>query len=823
MENVTPMIKQYLTLKQSLEEGVLLFYRLGDFYELFFEDAEIVSKELDLVLTGRSAGNSKKAPMCGVPYHAAKSYMQRLVDKGYKIAIAEQMQDPSETKGLVERDIVKIITQGTNLEVEENTTNLIASVDSDLVNYHVVFCDLASNQMSHQVIEKTLQTLLFTLYSNNVKEVLTQDPLILKELKEKSDLVLSSHALQTHQESIDPLKNASKRLIEYLQYTQKQTIAPRVIKNQDKIMELDYQTTANLELFSTLRSQTKANSLWSFLDKTQSSMGSRKLKQWIQKPLFDLDKIIDRQTKIDYLLENFLDRHQLGLYLKEIYDIERIATRIDFNSCSAQDLIRLKQSLHVVEQIKQFIPFSELQTLPNTSITYDLINKTLMDNPPAQIKDGNTINNHVDKELDELRSLLSDSNAWLLNYEAKEKERSGIKNLKIGYSRAFGYYIEVSKGQVNQVKDDLGYTRRQTLTNAQRYITEELKEMEDKILSASDKIVLIETRIFNELIEKLKKQTDKLAQVGNTIAELDVLYALSEISSQQGFVKPIFHTKKAIHISNSVHPILEYTLRKHQVISNDCHLDETKDVMILTGPNMGGKSTYMRQIAIVIIMAQMGCYVKATEAHLPLFDRIFTRMGASDDIMLGQSTFMIEMTEANIAIKHATEHSLILFDELGRGTATYDGMAIARSIIEYLSTKVKAKTIFSTHYHELTQLSKHFDNIVNYQVSVKEERKEITFLYKIKEGAANRSYGVHVAYLAQLPDSVLKQATKYLHELERQDNISLSDAYQEVEEMSTKESKVETLIKTIDIENTTPLQALNHLTQLQKLLKDDHE
>lgn len=822
MENATPMIKQYLTLKQSLEEGVLLFYRLGDFYELFFDDAEIVSKELDLILTGRSAGNSKKAPMCGVPYHAAKSYMQRLVDKGYKIAIAEQMQDPSETKGLVERDIVKIITQGTNLEVEDDTINLIASVESDLVNYHIVYCDLASNQMSHQVIEKTLQTLLFTLYSNNVKEVLTQDQQLLKELKEKSDIVLSSYQLSANQETLDPLKNASTRLIEYLQYTQKQTITPRVIKQNDKTMELDYQSIANLELLNTLRSQSKANSLWSYLDKTQSSMGSRKLKQWIQKPLFDLEKIIDRQLKIDYLLQNFLDRYQLGLYLKEIYDIERISTKIDYSSCSAQDLIRLKHSLKVVEHIKELIPFSELKALPNTYSTYDLIDKTLTDNPPVLIKDGNTINNHVNQELDELRSLLKDSNSWLLNYETQEKERTGIKNLKIGYSRAFGYYIEVSKGQVNQVKDDYGYTRRQTLTNAQRYITTELKEMEDKILSASDKILVIETQIFNDLIDKLKNQTEKLAVVGNTIAELDVLYSLSEISSQPGFVKPIFHDKKAVHIVNSVHPILELTLKKHQVISNNFYLDESKDVMILTGPNMGGKSTYMRQIAIVVIMAQMGCYVKAASAHLPLFDRIFTRMGASDDIMLGQSTFMIEMIEANIAIQHATENSLILFDELGRGTATYDGMAIARSIIEYLATKIKAKTIFSTHYHELTQLAHHYDNIINYQVSVQEERKEITFLYKIKEGAANRSYGVHVAYLAQLPESVLKQAAKYLHELERQDKMSLSTSY-EIEEDIKKESKVESLIKTIDIENTTPLQALNHLTQLQKLLKDDHE
>lgn len=822
MENATPMIKQYLTLKQSLEEGVLLFYRLGDFYELFFDDAEIVSKELDLILTGRSAGNSKKAPMCGVPYHAAKSYMQRLVDKGYKIAIAEQMQDPSETKGLVERDIVKIITQGTNLEVEDDTINLIASVESDLVNYHIVYCDLASNQMSHQVIEKTIQTLLFTLYSNNVKEVLTQDQQLLKELKEKSDIVLSSYQLLANQETLDPLKNATTRLIEYLQYTQKQTITPRVIKQNDKTMELDYQSIANLELLNTLRSQSKANSLWSYLDKTQSSMGSRKLKQWIQKPLFDLEKIIDRQLKIDYLLQNFLDRYQLGLYLKEIYDIERISTKIDYSSCSAQDLIRLKHSLKVVEHIKELIPFSELKALPNTYSTYDLIDKTLTDNPPVLLKDGNTINDHVNQELDELRSLLKDSNSWLLNYETQEKERTGIKNLKIGYSRAFGYYIEVSKGQVNQVKDDFGYTRRQTLTNAQRYITTELKEMEDKILSASDKILVIETQIFNDLIDKLKNQTEKLAVVGNTIAELDVLYSLSEISSQPGFVKPIFHDNKAVHIVNSVHPILELTLKKHQVISNNFYLDESKDVMILTGPNMGGKSTYMRQIAIVVIMAQMGCYVKAASAHLPLFDRIFTRMGASDDIMLGQSTFMIEMIEANIAIQHATENSLILFDELGRGTATYDGMAIARSIIEYLATKIKAKTIFSTHYHELTQLAQHYDNIINYQVSVQEERKEITFLYKIKEGAANRSYGVHVAYLAQLPESVLKQAAKYLHELERQDKMSLSTSY-EIEEDIKKESKVESLIKTIDIENTTPLQALNHLTQLQKLLKDDHE
>lgn len=815
MENLSPMLQQYLNMKQEVGPDTLLFFRLGDFYELFFDDAKIVANELELILTARAAGNNQKAPMCGVPHHAAHSYIQRLISKGYKVAIAQQMEDPSTAKGLVKREVTKIITQGTNFDHDENESVHLASITSDLFNFYIVLYDITSNQLKTFEIEKEISQLITLLVQHQVKEILIPQSVERKWLEDNTEIEISEHEINVKNKS--PLEAAKSRLEAYLEYTQKQSITPKQIQNDKETMKLDYVSLQNLELLEVIRSNSKSHSLFSYLNKTKTSMGTRLLKEWIKYPLLKEEDILERQEKVGYLVDEYLIHHQLNELLSDLYDISRISTKIEYKTSNAQDLVRLKKSLVTFEKIKDLFEetsFLKHLNIENTLFIANEIEAILVDEPPLSIGTDPTIKRGVHQELDEYTQLLNDSNSWLLNYENRLKDETGIKNLKVGYSKQFGYYLEVSKGQLHLIKDEYGFIRRQTLTNAERYLSDELKQQEEKILSASSEIEKIETQLLKELNEKLLNEVDLIKETGLIMAQIDCLSSLASISNQAGFIKPQFTQSKEIVLIDSTHPILEFSTKSHRIIANDFVMDESQDIMILTGPNMGGKSTYMRQVAITIIMAQMGCYVKAKEAKLPLFDAIYTRMGASDDIMSGHSTFMIEMIEANQAITKATPQSLILFDEIGRGTSTYDGMAIAGSILDYLATKIKATTIFSTHYHQLTTLALQHSNIVNYQVLVQEKNQDITFLYKVEPGSANRSYGIHVAALADLPHEIIMKANQVLNEIQV-NSMDLSEV-SEPKPIQVK-SKVSKQLEEIDIEQLTPLQALQLLDNLKQL------
>lgn len=815
MENLSPMLQQYLNMKQEVGPDTLLFFRLGDFYELFFDDAKIVANELELILTARAAGNNQKAPMCGVPHHAAHSYIQRLISKGYKVAIAQQMEDPSIAKGLVKREVTKIITQGTNFDHDENESVHLASITSDLFNFYIVLYDITSNQLKTFEIEKEISQLITLLVQHQVKEILIPQSVERKWLEDNTEIEISEHEINVKNKS--PLEAAKSRLEAYLEYTQKQSITPKQIQNDKETMKLDYVSLQNLELLEVIRSNSKSHSLFSYLNKTKTSMGTRLLKEWIKYPLLKEEDILERQEKVGYLVDEYLIHHQLNELLSDLYDISRISTKIEYKTSNAQDLVRLKKSLVTFEKIKDLFEetsFLKHLNIDNTLFIANEIEAILVDEPPLSIGTDPTIKRGVHQELDEYTQLLNDSNSWLLNYENRLKDETGIKNLKVGYSKQFGYYLEVSKGQLHLIKDEYGFIRRQTLTNAERYLSDELKQQEEKILSASSEIEKIETQLLKELNEKLLNEVDLIKETGLIMAQIDCLSSLASISNQAGFIKPQFTQSKEIVLIDSTHPILEFSTKSHRIIANDFVMDESQDIMILTGPNMGGKSTYMRQVAITIIMAQMGCYVKAKEAKLPLFDAIYTRMGASDDIMSGHSTFMIEMIEANQAITKATPQSLILFDEIGRGTSTYDGMAIAGSILDYLATKIKATTIFSTHYHQLTTLALKHSNIVNYQVLVQEKNQDITFLYKVEPGSANRSYGIHVAALADLPHEIIMKANQVLNEIQV-NSMDLSEV-SEPKPIQVK-SKVSKQLEEIDIEQLTPLQALQLLDNLKQL------
>lgn len=817
MEQLSPMLQQYQAMKKQIGEKTLLFFRLGDFYELFFEDAQIVSKELDLILTARAAGNQQKAPMCGVPHHAANAYMQRLVDKGYKIAVAEQMEDPATSKGLVKRDIIKIVTQGTNLEADVESDHYLVAISQDLLSYYLCFYNITNNQLFHKVIEHDFSLLLSTLKSYQAKEILCEKGELYQQLAELYAVSETNSDEKEH----DLLKATQHMIEQYLSYTQKKTIHPTIIELEQDILQLDGNTIANLELINPLRASSKSPTLYNYLNKCETSMGKRLLKKWISQPLFSKTAILARQQQVGWLKESLFLRDQVRQQLKMVYDVERIATKITFGQVMAQDILRLKESLKAYQQLQiitQNSPLTNLyQSTCNELIT--LIEQTISDQAPILLKDGNTICHGVSQELDRMRDVLEKANQWLLQYEQQQKTQTGIKNLKVGFSRAFGYFIEVSKGQINLVKEEFGYMPRQTLTNGQRYLTTALKQHEDEIQVAQSRSLQLEEALFNKFVKTLQKQVALFQQVGQSLANTDCLLSLAEISSQQGFITPTFNDQHVIELLDNRHPILVANSPLNQVISNDWVSQSDDVVILLTGPNMGGKSTYMRQCAISVIMAQIGCDVMAAKANLPLFDKIFTRMGASDDILSNQSTFMVEMVEANTALSFATKDSLILFDEIGRGTSTYDGMAIAHGMIEYIASELGCKTIFSTHYHELTQLQQQHRGVKNYQVAVHEDRNKITFQYKVIPGAANRSYGIHVAQLAKLPTQVVKQAMQVYQQYQNRQpqNTQVSEPVQWVRQPS----KVEVALKSIDVNQITPIEALNYLVQLKQLEDQD--
>ena len=834
----TPMMQHYLKMKEE-NPNAILFYRLGDFYEMFFDDAKLVSQELDLVLTGRSAGVEEKVPMCGVPFHAANSYISRLVKKGYKVAICEQLEDPSNAKGLVDRGIVKIVTPGTYMDstMDAKTTNYMASCDISSFEITVVYCELSTGELKYQTLQRSLVALQKALLEQNVSELvcpMAMDKKWMSALEEMETILISKHKKSSVDSQDLPLlngieseslKEAFALLMAYLKDTQKQHIdhfLPIESMDKDKVLVMDYETKNHLELVSSQSTNTKAESLWSFMDKCQSAMGSRLLKRWIEYPLIDAKKIAKRQAAIKDLKENFMLRENLKEHLVYVYDMERLASRMAYGSASPRDVLQLVATLEHAKPILDLAisldSYPEFSQVPDCQELYNEIKNAIVENPPLTLKEGGVFNDGYNQELDEVRRIAKKGKDFILELEAKERERTGVKSLKVGYNRIFGYFIEVRNGNLANIKDEFGYHAKQTLANATRFVTQELKEKEEQILHAQETKVKLEQSLFNDLLLRIKRDLFDLHACAQALSTIDVLVSLAILASEKGYVCPVFHPGYNVNVVEGKHPILDDRMKKKRYVSNDWKMSEDEHVQLITGPNMGGKSTYMRQNALLVVMAQMGSFIPAKTAELPIFDRIFTRIGASDDILTGKSTFMVEMMEANAALCYATKHSLILFDEIGRGTATYDGMALAQAMLEYIDEAIGAKTLFSTHYHELTDLEKEHPSMHNVHVDVREEKNEIEFRYRIIDGKADKSYGINVARLAHLPKVVLDRAAQLLTNFENQDN---NQNYQPslfvMEQVQPEKSKLLQQLQELDIDSMTPRDALDCLYELKKL------
>lgn len=834
----TPMMQHYLKMKEENPDAIL-FYRLGDFYEMFFDDAKLVSQELDLVLTGRSAGVEEKVPMCGVPFHAANSYISRLVKKGYKVAICEQLEDPSNAKGLVDRGIVKIVTPGTYMDstMDAKTTNYMASCDISSFEITVVYCELSTGELKYQTLQRSLVALQKALLEQNVSELvcpMAMDKKWMSALEEMETILISKHKKSSVDSQDLPLlngieseslKEAFALLMAYLKDTQKQHIdhfLPIESMDKDKVLVMDYETKNHLELVSSQSTNAKAESLWSFMDKCQSAMGSRLLKRWIEYPLIDAKKIAKRQAAIKDLKENFMLRENLKEHLFYVYDMERLASRMAYGSASPRDVLQLVATLEHAKPILDLAisldSYPEFSQVPDCQELYNEIKNAIVENPPLTLKEGGVFNDGYNQELDEVRRIAKKGKDFILELEAKERERTGVKSLKVGYNRIFGYFIEVRNGNLSNIKDEFGYHAKQTLANATRFVTQELKEKEEQILHAQETKVKLEQSLFNDLLLRIKKDLFDLHACAQALSTIDVLVSLAILASEKGYVCPVFHPGYNVNVVEGKHPILDDRMKKKRYVSNDWKMSEDEHVQLITGPNMGGKSTYMRQNALLVVMAQMGSFIPAKTAELPIFDRIFTRIGASDDILTGKSTFMVEMMEANAALCYATKHSLILFDEIGRGTATYDGMALAQAMLEYIDEAIGAKTLFSTHYHELTDLEKEHPSMHNVHVDVREEKNEIEFRYRIIDGKADKSYGINVARLAHLPKVVLDRAAQLLTNFENQDN---NQNYQPslfvMEQVQPEKSKLLQQLQELDIDSMTPRDALDCLYELKKL------
>lgn len=834
----TPMMQHYLKMKEENPESIL-FYRLGDFYEMFFEDAKLVSQELDLVLTGRSAGVEEKVPMCGIPFHAANSYIQRLVKKGYKVAICEQLEDPSSAKGLVDRGIIKIITPGTYMDatMDAKSTNYMASCDVSSFEITVIYCELSTGELKYQTLQRSLVALQKALLEQNVSELvcpMTMDKKWMSALEEMDTMLISKHK----KANIDPedlpllngiesesLKEAFALLMAYLKDTQKQRIdhfLPIESMDKDKVLVMDYETKNHLELVSSQSSNAKAESLWSFMDKCQSAMGSRMLKRWIEYPLIDAEKIAKRQVAVKDLKENFMLRENLKEHLVYVYDMERLASRMAYGNASPRDVLQLVATLEhakpILDLASSLNSYPEFNDVPDCQELYNEIKNAIIENPPLTLKEGGVFNDGYNQELDEVRKIAKQGKDFILELEAKERERTGVKSLKVGYNRVFGYYIEVRNGNLDNIKEEFGYHPKQTLANATRFITQELKEKEEQILHAQETKVKLEQSLFNDLLMRIKRDLFDLHACAQALSTIDVLVSLAILASEKGYVCPVFHPGYNVNVVEGKHPILDDRMKKKRYVSNDWKMSEEEHIQLITGPNMGGKSTYMRQNALLVVMAQMGSFIPAKTAQLPIFDRIFTRIGASDDILTGKSTFMVEMMEANTALRYATKHSLILFDEIGRGTATYDGMALAQAMLEYIDEAIGAKTLFSTHYHELTELAEEHQSMRNVHVDVREEKNEIEFRYRVIEGKADKSYGINVAKLAHLPKVVLDRASQLLLNFENQDN---NQNYQPslfvMDQVQPEKSQLLQQLQELDIDSMTPRDAMDCLYELKKL------
>ena len=844
----TPLMKQYREIKEKYKEYIL-FFRLGDFYEMFFEDAEIASKVLGLTLTSRNKEKGMNVPLAGIPFHSSKPYIAKLVNNGYKVAICEQTEDPKQTKGLVKREVVQIVTSGTIQDIDfidSKSNNYLACITYFNNTFAISFIDITTGEF--KVIETDEDNLISEIYKiepseliftnsvydriNSLIEKLNINTSIVSKINDSEKFLkdyfniasLDSFGIYGKKNIID----ACALILDYiltLQFNNELNIQRIEVINKSNFVELSSSTLRNLEISKNQRDKNTYGSLLWVLDKCKSSNGSRKLKQLLQAPLLDIQEINSRFNDIEYLSKEILIREEIRELLDNVYDIERLMGKIIFSNENGKDLISLKNTIESSFKIKNLWPekfenidFNSLQDI------YNKIDKTILESAPFSVREGNMIKSGIDPQLDELRDIMNNGTSILLDIENREKEKTGIKNLKIKYNNVFGYFIEVSKSNIDAVPDT--YIRKQTISNAERYITEEIKSYEDKIINSRTKIAEIEYAILKNLSSYIKNFKKIFIELSNILAYIDIIISFTIVSMENGYVKPLFNNNGIYDIKKGRHPVVEKLIGDQIFVSNDIYFDNKERFIILTGPNMSGKSTYMKQIALISIMAQIGCFVPADYANISIVDKVLTRIGASDDIITGQSTFMVEMSEVASIINSATPNSLIILDEVGRGTSTYDGLAIASSISKYIVENINAKTIFATHYHELTDLENRYDNILNYRIEVEEKEGRVNFLRTIIKGGADKSYGIEVAKLAGLPKVIIKESKKILKSLEeskKDSQLNLFDSieYTEYDKLEEMEEKINELrnkinnIKNIDTNNMTPLDALILINKLK--------
>ena len=836
---ISPMMRQYMDIKDNYEDAII-FFRLGDFYEMFFEDAIIASRELELTLTGKNCGLDERVPMCGIPYHAYNSYLEKLVDKGYKVAICEQLTPPDK-KGVVERGVIQVVTRGTLMDqtaLDEKKNNYIGSIYDFNHCYAISYADISTGDIYNELIDYSYDKLVNEIIRLDIKEIIVNsviDRSIINTLREHhnvlitiNDEIFEDNLYDYVYQDIKDIRviNSVKHLLYYLTDTKKGNlnhIKKLELIDKRNILELDLYSKRNLELVETLRLKERTFSLLWLLDKTKTAMGSRLLKNYIENPLIDKKLIERRYNIISTMLTEFILKEELREALNSVYDLERLSGRISYGNLNGRDLIQLKNSLKVLPSIKMILEGLKYdRNIETLDELYNLLDKSINEDCPIGIKEGNLIKRGYNVDLDELKDLASGGKDFILALEQEERERTGIKNLKVGFNKVFGYFIEVSKGNVSLIKDEFNYTRRQTLANCERYITPKLKEKEDLILNAEEKSISLEYELFIKIRDKVREYIPRIQKIASVISEVDVMQSLAVVAEENNYVRPTLMDNRSVYIKDGRHPVVEKVSKK-EYVPNDIVMDEKTNILLITGPNMSGKSTYMRMFAIIIIMAQMGSFVPCREAKLPIFDKIFTRIGASDDLVSGESTFMVEMKEANNAVSNATINSLILFDELGRGTATYDGMSLAQAILEYIHDNVKAKTIFSTHYHELTSLERNLRNLKNVHVSAKEDNGTITFLHKVQNGPVDKSYGIHVASLVNLPNDIINRAKDILSVYEKtktkKEVFTQTSLFLDFDPPK-EESKVEKKLESIDPLQITPLDALNILYELKKDVED---
>ena len=875
MAEFSPMMQHYLKTKEEYSDCIL-FYRLGDFYEMFFDDAITVSRELEITLTGKDCGQEERAPMAGIPFHAAEGYIARLISKGYKVAICEQMEDPKEAKGIVKREVIRVVTPGTVIEsnlLEEKKNNYIMSVYKTGIYYGLGICDVSTGDFyATQICENNNFSKLMdeiSRYSPSeiiVNKMMFETKSELSKIQERfkvyvslekeenfndeTELLLQMYNVindgnekikaKEQMQEVDNKKlivPAINALITYLTETQKTNldhINTIKIYNITQYMSLDINARRNLELTEKMRDKSKKGTLLWVLDKTSTSMGGRLLRRWINDPLIDVNEINKRLDSVKELKNSIILKGDIIDSLKKVYDIERLAGKIAYGNANGRDLISLKNSVKQLPEVKDILSktesgmlkelYEELDVLEDV---YELIEKSIVEEPPISVKEGGIIKLGYDPEIDQLKKATTEGKTWIVQLEAKEREETGIKGLKVGFNKVFGYFIEVTKSNLSMVPDR--YIRKQTLTNAERYVTEELKNLENQILGAEEKVVNLEYKAFTDVREAIEKQIQRIQKTSNIVATLDVLTSFATVAEDMNYVKPVVDNEGIIDIKDGRHPVIEKMSQAGEFVPNDTYLDKSSNrLAIITGPNMAGKSTYMRQVALITLMAQIGSYVPASEARIGVVDKIFTRVGASDDLSMGQSTFMVEMMEVATILKEATSNSLVILDEIGRGTSTYDGLSIAWAVAEHIADKslCGAKTLFATHYHELTELEEKIDGVKNYSIAVKEKGEDIIFLRKIVKGGTDESYGVHVARLAGVPQNVTKKANEILRSLERRNILNNRVIEKEskkvvagqVDMFNFKLAEVASEFDKIDINQLTPIDALNTIVKMKEKL-----